>query len=111
VTGILRLAPGDAPYRVDRLRVSVRDVTELGGPAPTLAEVVLPGVDVPAGGRDVPFALDVELDPSRTYAVRAHADSGASGTVDTGDLVTTTTHVIGAATAAGVVVPLERVGR
>jgi Type III secretion system lipoprotein chaperone (YscW) len=110
VTGILRLPPSDGPYRVARVRVSVRDVTELDGPAETIAERELPGTDVPESGAELPFELDVELDPRRTYAVRAHASRGGSPSVESGDLVSTTAHVIGPMYQEGLVVPLHVVG-
>ena len=75
VTGIVRLPPG--PYRVERVRVSVRDVTE----------------------------LDADLDPRRTYAVRAHASRTGSASVETGDYVSTSRHVVTYQEA--LVVPLQ----
>jgi hypothetical protein len=110
VSGILRLPASDSPYRVERVRVSVRDVTELDGPAPTVAERELPGIEVPATGTDVPFDLDAELDPRRTYAVRAHASRGHSPEVETGDYVSTTAHLVGPDARSGLVVPLDSVG-
>ena len=103
MTGILRLPPG--PYRVERVRVSVRDVTELDGRAETVAERELPGIDVPAAGAEVPFELDADLDPRRTYAVRAHASRGGSAQVEIGDYVSTSTHVV--AYQRALVVPLQ----
>ena len=105
VTGILRLPPAEGPYRVDRVRVSVRDVTELDGPAETVAERELPGLDVDASGAEVPFELDADLDPRRTYAVRAHASRGGSASVEIGDYVSTSRHVV--AYQESLVVPLQ----
>lgn len=110
VNGILRLPPSAGPYRVDRVRVSVRDVTELDGPAATVAEQELPGTEVPESGAELPFEIDVELDPRRTYAVRAHASRGDSPSVEPGDLVSTTTHVVRSSYQRDLVVPLEVVG-
>jgi hypothetical protein len=110
VSGILRLPPGDGPYRVDRVRVSIRDVTELGRPAITVAEQVLPGTDVPESGTDVPFELEADLDLRRTYAVRAHASRGGSTSVETGDYVSTSTHLVEPSYHDALVVPLEVVG-
>jgi hypothetical protein len=110
VTGILRLPPRDGPYRVDRVRVSVRDVTELDGPAATVAEQELPGTEVPESGAELPFEIDVVLDPRRTYTVRAHAPRGESASVEAGDLVSTTAHVVGSSYQGGLVVPLQVVG-
>lgn len=107
---MLRLPPGDDPYRVERIRVSVRDVTELGGPAETIAERELPGMEVPAAGAAVPFELDADLDPRRTYAVRAHASRGGSAGVEVGDYVSTSTHIVGPSYQQDLVVPLLVVG-
>jgi hypothetical protein len=106
-TGTIRLPPGDGPYRVESIRVSVRDVTELGGPAETIAERELPGMEVPASGADVPFDLEVDLDPRRTYAVRAHASRGGSASVEAGDYVSTSTHVVEPSYHEDLVVPLQ----
>lgn len=108
VTGILRLPPGDGPYRVDRVRVSVRDITELDGPAETVAARELPGMEIPATGADLPFELDADLDPRRTYSVRAHASRGGSASVEIGDYVSTSSHVVGGREyQQGLVVPLQ----
>ena len=110
VTGIVRLPASDAPYRVDGVRVSVRDVTELDGPAPTVAESELPGLEVPGTGADLPFELDAALDPRRTYAVRAHATRGGSQEVEVGDFVSTTAHLVAPDQQSRLVVPLDPVG-
>jgi hypothetical protein len=108
VTGIVRLPASDAPYRVDGVRVSVRDVTEHDGPALTVAEYELPGLEVPAAGADLPFELDATLDPRRDYAVRAHATRGGSQEVEVGDFVSTSRHRV--APDQRLVVPLDPVG-
>lgn len=110
VTGIVRLPASDAPYRVDGVRVSVRDVTELDGPALTVAERELPGLEVAATGTDLPFELDATLDPRRTYAVRAHATRGGSQAVEAGDFVSTTAHLVAPGKSSRLVVPLDPVG-
>lgn len=77
------------------VHVAVRDITEMDGPARTVASVDLPAVAVPEDGLDLPFSIDVDVDVARrTYAVRAHADRSGSGVVEPGDLVTTTAHLI-----------------
>lgn len=93
----MRFPPSAEPVRVAVVRVALRDVTEAGGPAPTIAEVGLPDVLVPQTGLELPFTLDVDVavdEPRRTYALRAHADRSGSGSVDVGDLVTTTTATV-----------------
>lgn len=107
ISGTLRFPPPGEPLIVARVSITVRDVTELDGPARTLARLDLPAVHVPATGLDLPFTVDVELpDPARTYALRAHADIDGSGSVNAGDLVTTTTHVV-RARSLPMVLPLE----
>lgn len=109
VTGVVRLPPAGGPYAVARVRISIRDVTEADAPAATVASVDLPAVQVPAAGLDLPFTLDVPLDPRRTYAVRCHADRDGTGTVNLGDLVSTTVHVVSPVAPSHVVVPLQPV--
>lgn len=92
--GTVRFPPG-APMEARSVHIAVRDITEMDGPARTVASVDLPAVAVPEGGLEVPFTIDVDVDdPRRTYAVRAHADRSGSGVVEPGDLVTTTAHLI-----------------
>jgi uncharacterized lipoprotein YbaY len=110
VNGVLRLPPVDEPITVGRVRVSVRDVTEADAPAPVVSEVEFTGVEILTTGTEIPFELDVDLDPRRSYAVRAHADRNSSGQVEPGDFVSTTAHIVGPTRAAGLVVPLQRVG-
>jgi uncharacterized lipoprotein YbaY len=111
VTGAVRLPPADGAYAIARVRVSVRDVTEADGPAPTVASVELPAVQVPAAGMDLPFTLDVPVDPRRTYTVRAHGDRDGSGSVESGDFVSTVAQVINPAVPPShLVVPLQPVG-
>lgn len=92
VVGTLRFPSADAPVRYDRVRVEVRDVSEVDAPARTVAEVTLPAVSVPAGGLELPFAVDAEVDGPGTFVVRVHGDRDGSGVVTEGDLVTTAAH-------------------
>ena len=109
ITGTLSFPPSGAPRRVDRVEVTVRDITELGGPAATVARVELPGLDVPPDGLNLPFSIDVELEGNRTYAVRAHADRNGSRAVEVGDLVTTEAHVVPSGGDRTLIVPLHPV--
>lgn len=91
VRGVLRFPLGGSYACV---RVSLRRVDVLDGPAETVATRELRQVIVPAGGGDVPFDLDLpDLAAHRPadLAWRAHADRGCTGAVDVGDLVTTST--------------------
>ncbi|MGH4026772.1 MAG: hypothetical protein ACRDRV_19540 [Pseudonocardiaceae bacterium] len=109
ISGTLRFPPRGEPFTVTRVHLAVRDVSELDGPARTVAQLDLPGVQVPATGLEVPFTVHAELpDPARTYALRAHADTDGSGSVKPGDLVTTSVHVVGPS-GRPAVLPLEPV--
>jgi hypothetical protein len=111
IDGTLRFPPLGRQLDVQRVRVSVRDTTELDAPAQEVAALDLPAVHIPETGLDLPFTIDAALDdPRRTYTVRAHADRNGSGTVDVGDLVTTTSHVVRQEDAESLVLPLEPVG-
>jgi putative lipoprotein len=111
ITGALRFPPSNEPLRVARVEVTVRDITELDGPAPTVARVELPGLEVPREGSNVPVAIEAELDSNRTYAIRAHADVSGSGVVEVGDLVTTEAHVVRPAGDRTLVLPLHPVAK
>jgi putative lipoprotein len=108
VAGALRMPPSGGMY--ERVRVSVRDVTEFDGPARTVALQELSRVVVPDAGLELPFTLDAELEPGHRYVIRAHADRNGTGAVETGDLVSTTAHEVGPAGRTGVVVTLQPVG-
>jgi hypothetical protein len=110
ISGKLVIPPSARSYSIDRLRVAVRDVTEADGPAQTVAERELPGLEVSETGIELPFEIVAELDPGRMYAVRTHADRNGSGRVEPGDLVSTTAHIVGADQRNGLVITLEPVG-
>lgn len=96
INGTLRFPPGDA-IDVAMVHITLRDITELDGPAAVVASVELPSLAVPANGLELPFALEADVgDPRRMYSVRAHADRSGTGAVEPGDLVTTTAHLVGA---------------
>lgn len=113
ISATLRFPPCGEPRSIARVRVTIRDVSEPDGPAATVAQLDLPSVQVPATGLDLPVTLRAELpDPSRSYALRAHADADGSGSVAAGDFVSTTTHLVGnlaGAAGAATVLPLEPV--
>jgi uncharacterized lipoprotein YbaY len=110
ISATLRFPPLGQPLDVARVRVTVRDITELDGPARTVAQLDLPAVHVPPDGVDVPFTVAADLaDPARTYALRAHADVTGSGSVTAGDLVTTTAHPVAANNQQPLLLPLVRI--
>lgn len=109
ISGTVRFPSGE-PLEVEAVHVTVRDITDLDGPAPTVASLELPAARVPATGLDLPFTLDADVsDPRRMYAVRAHADRSGSGAVEPGDLVTTTAHVVRADDERRTVLEMEPV--
>lgn len=109
ISGVLRLPPGDRPCDISRVRVTVRDVTDADVAPPTVAQLDLPDVHLPATGLELPFELDAGIDERRSYALRAHADKQGSGSVATGDLVSMTNHPVGPAQPEPVVVSLQPV--
>ena len=100
--------PADAPVeRARTVRVTVEDVTLADAASTTVAERVLE--DVPLGAvRALEVDVDVpEVDPSRRFICRVHADVDGTGTVSSGDLLSTAAHPVltdGHGTATTVVV-------
>jgi putative lipoprotein len=93
VTGTVRLSDAVPPGAT--LRVRVEDVSRMDAPSFTLAETATP---IPAGapaGTELPFTLVTpDPDPTASLNVRAHVDVSGSGTVDSGDLVSTAAHPV-----------------
>lgn len=112
IRGTLRIPGRGAPLEIARIRITVRDITEFDAPARTVAQLDLPAVHLPADGADVPFTMDTApVDPTRVYALRAHADVDGSGSVTVGDLVTTTAHLVHPDHRRPLLLPLDPVGR
>ncbi|MBD8077773.1 hypothetical protein [Cellulosimicrobium arenosum] len=78
--------PDDAAAGVATVHVSVEDTTLQDVSSVRLAEVVLRGVDVVAGGH-LAFAIDVDDVPADA-TVRVHVDRSGDGDLATGDLLT-----------------------
>jgi uncharacterized lipoprotein YbaY len=81
-----------------RLVVRVEDVTTADAPSVTVAQRVLDQVPLPsAEGDSLPFEIPVStaaLDPKRRYSVRVHADVSGTGTVTSGDFVSTRSYPV-----------------
>jgi uncharacterized lipoprotein YbaY len=90
--------PGDRPRVAARLVVRVEDVTTADAPSVTVAQRVLDQVPLPsAEGDSLPFEILVPtavLDPKQRYSVRIHADVSGTGTVTTGDFVSTRSYPV-----------------
>ena len=84
---------GDWAGSTGRVVVRVEDASRADAAATTVAEQVSEGVRLPGGdGTSVPFELRVPaglVDPSGPYSVRVNVDVSGSGTVTTGDFVST----------------------
>ena len=87
------LPEGDWSGSTAHLVVRVEDASRADARATTVAEQVSAGVHLPGGdGGSVPFELRVPaglVDPRGPYSVRIHVDVSGSGTVTTGDFVST----------------------
>ena len=95
VQGQVVLPPGDRPDEAARLVVRVEDVSQADAPSVTVAQSVLERVRLPRDGDSLPFEVSVPrqvLDPKRHYSVRIHLDVAGTGTVTTGDFLSTQSH-------------------
>lgn len=93
VRGRVVFPEGDWSGTTARLVVRVEDATRADAPAVTVAQHVNDGVRLPGGGTgSVPFEMRVPaglVGPRSPYSVRIHVDTTASGSVTTGDFVST----------------------
>ncbi|MFG3516996.1 MULTISPECIES: YbaY family lipoprotein [Streptomyces] len=89
VTGLVALPPDAPAGRAASLLVEVRDVSRADAPSTVVGAQVQTDVQLSPGGR-VPFSVEVPgLDPSARYGLRVHVDRSGSGTVESGDLLST----------------------
>ena len=90
--------PADRPRVAARFVIRVEDVSTADAPSTTVAQRVLDQVRLPsAEGDSLPFEIPVPkaaLDSKRRYSVRVHADVDGSGTVTTGDFVSTRSYPV-----------------
>jgi len=93
VRGRVVFPEGDWSGTTARVVVRVEDATRADAPARTVAQHVKDAVRLPGGGtRSVPFEMRVPANlvgPRSPYSVRVHVDTTASGSVTTGDFVST----------------------
>jgi uncharacterized lipoprotein YbaY len=83
---------GDRLGSAANLVVRVEDASRADAPATTVAEHVAEGIRLPDGDTSVPFEMRVPaglVDPAGPYSVRVHVDVTGSGTVTSGDFVST----------------------
>jgi uncharacterized lipoprotein YbaY len=85
--------PGERSGAAARVVVRVEDVSVADAPSTTVAQNVLDKVRLPsAEGDSLPFEIRVPksaLDPKRRYSVRIHVDVDGTGTITTGDFLST----------------------
>jgi len=98
IKGRVVFPPGSRPRVAARLVVRVEDVSIADMPSVTVAQRVLDQVRLPsAEGDSLPFEIPVPktvLDPKRRYSVRVHADVSGTGTITTGDFVSTRSYPV-----------------
>ena len=108
ITGKVVL-PADAPaVRADQVTIEVRDVSVADAPSTVVAERRLDNVALEPNG-EITFKMPVpDVEANRTLAFRVHVSLDGSGSVKSGDLLTTT-HVAvpGAGQAAQLEVPVK----
>lgn len=89
VTGFVSLPPDTPAGTAASLLVEVRDVSRADAPSTVVGAQVQTGIRLSPGGR-VPFSVNVpQLDPSASYGLRVHVDRSGSGTLESGDLIST----------------------
>jgi uncharacterized lipoprotein YbaY len=96
VHGELILPKVAQPVDVDRVVISVRDVTTMGGPAPVLGRTMLRHVHLDTG-KQYRFPFTVSFEPpskDALCAIRIHADVNGNGRVNIGDFITDSTTLI-----------------
>ena len=85
VRGTLEL-PDNAPETAAAVRIRVEDVTRADAGSVIIGEQVLHDVSLPGLRFEVPVT---GIDPNARYTVRIHVDIAGTGTLSTGDLLTT----------------------
>jgi putative lipoprotein len=85
VRGSLEL-PDNAPATAAAVRIRVEDVTRADAGSVIVGEQILHDVTLAGLLFEVPVA---EVDPNARYTVRVHVDLAGTGTLDSGDLLTT----------------------
>ena len=89
VRGQVVLPNVELPNQTADLIVQVEDVSRADAPSQVVGEQRVSGVAVRAG-QVLPFEIEIpgQVDPNRSYSVRAHVDMTGSGKVETGDFIT-----------------------
>ncbi|WP_405577665.1 YbaY family lipoprotein [Streptomyces sp. NBC_01092] len=107
VSGLVALPPDTPTGTAASVLVEVRDVSLADAPSIVVGAQVQTDVPLTPGGR-VPFSVDVpELDPAVTYGLRIHIDRSGSGTVESGDLLSTRAIPVRTDSAEGLQAPVS----
>lgn len=107
VTGFVSLPPDAPTGTAASLLVEVRDVSRADAPSAVVGAQVQTDVRLTPGGR-VPFAVDVPgLEPTASYGLRVHVDRSGSGTLETGDLISTQAIPVRAESTEGLDAPVR----
>lgn len=89
VTGFVSLPPDTPAGPAAYILVEVRDVSRADAPSVVVGAQVQRDIELAPGGR-VPFSVKVpDLDPTASYGLRVHIDISGTGTLRTGDLIST----------------------
>ncbi|HXQ70133.1 MAG TPA: YbaY family lipoprotein [Pyrinomonadaceae bacterium] len=96
VRGQVVLPNVELPNQTADLIVQVEDVSRADAPSQVVGEQRVSGVQI-SPGQVLPFEIEIptgQVDPNRSYSVRAHVDMTGSGKVETGDLITTQSYPV-----------------
>jgi putative lipoprotein len=95
ISGIIEFPDVREPAHNVTVHVQVQVTTFADAPAVTVAELVLPGVDIAPGVLPIPFALHgIPLKAGARYVIRVHADVNGNGAVSRGDYVSSRSYPV-----------------
>lgn len=107
ITGFVSLPPDTPTGTAASLLVEVRDVSRADAPSTVVGAQAQTDVQLSPGGR-VPFSVTVpELDSSASYGLRVHIDRSGSGTLESGDLISTRAIPVRTESADGLEAPVS----
>ncbi len=106
IRGFVSLPPDTPTGPAARLLVEVRDVSRADAPSTVVGAQIQRDIQLAPGGR-VPFSIEVPaLDPTASYGLRVHIDRSGTGTLETGDLISTQAIPVRAEFAEGLDAPV-----
>ena len=104
ITGKIILPPNVPVVCVEQILIEVRDVSFADAPSITLAQQQLRQVTLQTNGH-IPFEITVpDVEPNRVLSLYVHVSLDGSGSVRSGDLLTTRHYEV---PNSGPVLPLE----